>query len=1200
MKTRNDIYTGALISYINDIKPYHCKITQIVEQVNFYDNINVKLSENHKIGIHFDSIWSNDNLYSDGLRTRYTLPPFLTPRYSTNINNFNYSSNNSLTYLAENFGIHRAFQVNASQGVENVLIDNKNGLEGYDYFLSKGIFSFQTTGTNWTQTNLNELRDGTISYFSTNPWMNVNEIVVPIGSESVWEIQITDIFDTKEIISDSLNVTISLTDQITSNIFYEIYENNELILPHSVTEVPGTSITFGFTYPNERVVKVTAALDNTIFNFTTLSKQWIVNHDLNTTKIIPQCYLLIDGQYIAVLPLSIEIISPNQIVVNFTDFHVGKVILREVSNQHEFNNVSLIEIPYNSTQIDYWIFIEHLGVLTSVLVNGIINNGVLTISLGQNYSGIVNYLLNEKQETQFSVTDTFTNTLIGIGSVKFPFTSSTLSFIPNFGGVLVIGDKTTIRPKQQIAIHPNNTDEIWSLIKINPIAYQEPIYSNPTSHEKIVNLIPFAPAFIEAPAETWTLTYSALIKAFIISGSVSGSGFDPVKLGPWYDNGVIRLKLILDPSQFEVGGVIDRQAIFTESHRDEIAYINSYTDFAIAQGALVDGDSFTLVVNQDKPNYLVYGSITQQYEFATVGKYFWNGKIGFMPDLPYYSVSPNNALTPLHLSNGLMPNRHYDELGYGDYFEAEILQTVEGQNTVNSNSTWFLAEQYPLQWNIKCGTLLYDRIYSDAFQSALVSINFQKPPRFDAVDERFDFVYHDFVTPTNITFPNQSFMVNSDLIGLLPMALIGSEYSNFETTTLSLTYGNSGALNCTIMSSSTPIPNNTSFTINIRTNFIKPFHSRNVVLIKDSVFDALVIKTFNNDKLELRINHHYPELGSGNGYGDNFVLPTFIMPNMRGAGALTSFDFDAYDLLPAYDELQVYGENLAPSKQPTMPSRLGSYDLLLQNCPFSNAGTISYLFDNDTQQYVSVLDFNPEFVTAYLPINTGFSLTSYQTDEYNTLTGVMISEHLKISDIERFSDTIQIKLTEHLIDDISDQDQILIFPSVTDNNLSIIDRMSSFCGYDSFPEHYDVLGFDAQYYEALIFEKIPGLTSFVSPFNGFDIGTLPGITFDVGGNPICWAKFYDMYATEFTVEVPSAVNNVVLIYQSMDISLSQAQNPPLDPVEQVRTSQILIEGTDYIIDEFHHNYLIIPGHKTYKIEIKPTTYGPQPLIVVVF
>lgn len=1149
MTTRNEIYISALTDYVNDVKPYHSKITQIVEQFNFFDRINVKMTDIEKIQVKLSSTWSND-YYSDGLRTRYVLPPFLTPRYSTDINNYKYSPGNTLNYLT-NFGISSAFQVNMSQGIESAIIDGKNGIEGYDYFLSKGIFSVQTTGTTWRQTNLSIPKSGQIYYTSSNPWMNISDIIVPLGSESIWEIKIVEAVIKEEFFSTQ-NFTISLDGIQSSNLYYEIYENNALIIPYSITELSGTSIQLGFTNAVERMVRVSEALDNSVFEFTTYSNTWVIHHTLNSTKIIPQCYLLLAGQYVAVLPLSITMDSPNQITVTFSDLQKGKVILREVSHQYSFSNASTISIPYNSDQIDYWVFIEQAGILTSVITTGNIDNHILTITFSQPFTGVVNYMVNMKPEAQFSITDMVSNTLIGLGSTRDRYVSNLLSFTPNFGGVLELGTSTLVRPGNQIAIHPNAIDEIWSIIKINPVSYDFPVSSNIS---KKLNLIPFAPAFIEAPAETWTLTYSASLKAFNISGSVSGSDFLPVKIGPWYDNGLIRIKLTLDLSQFPN----DPRAVFIESYRAQDQYISDYTLFAIQEGAVLDGDTFTLVVNANKPSYLVYGSVSKEFEFATVGQYFWNGKIGFMPDLPYYSITPNQTLISSDLlPNGLMATGHYDQYGYGEYFDVEILETVSGQNTVSINGDWFTEDQYPLQWNIKAGAPLFDTgLYSDPN----IILNFQKPPRFDAVEERFDLFFNSNSKPSTISFPAQSFFVHSDLVGPLPALIVGYSYSNFETSALSLTYGNCGAFNCTLMGTTVPIPTGTTFTISIKTNFIKPFHSRNVVIVKDPAFSSsIVLKTFNNDRLDLKIDASYPELSN------NPIIQTFIKPSIQSVQFLDAYDFNPFNVLNGYDELDVYGESLSTSSQPVLPSRVGSYDLLLNNSPFLNAGSISYVLDTTINQFICVLDFDSAFIEAYLPINTSFSLTSHQTDEYNHLTGVMITEHVQIQDLERRREALN--------------------SLITDDSFSIFSGIPKIGG---------------GYSEAIVSERNSGTTHILTSFDliGYDLSGYELISNDLSGqsftliedplNPFhrCWYKTFDTNVTQLNISVPLNIDTFIVLTDVIYLDNSTA-------------TLTLIEGIDYTIPALDVTYSN-PGFKTTVIDILPNSeYSVNTITIIVF
>jgi hypothetical protein len=673
-----------------------------------------------------------------------------------------------------------------------------------------------------------------------------------------------------------------------------------------------------------------------------------------------------------------------------------------------------------------------------------------------------------------------------------------------------------------------------------------------------LTLIPFAPAFKDALTETWTITFNGYNLQLV--GSVSGSNFAPVKIGPWYDNGLIRFKLVLD-ANFDYP--------FQEKFINNETYLEAYHTHVLAlltdrnfPQLLKANDTFTLTILEDRPNYIVYGSVTKEIKFATVGKYFWNGQIGFMPDLPYYSITPINAMQPEVLSSeptmntGLMRNVYYDEYAYGEIFETDILSTIEGQNTVNSNSSWFLMDYYPTQWNLKLGIPNVQQSLLEFYNPATLEVNFFQPPRFDAVDERFDLVLND-----GITSGPQQFFVNSSLVGPLPGAIVGYTYNNFETSALSLTYGNAGAFNIELVSNDV-IPSGTSLTVAIKSNFIKPFHSRDVVIIDPSVsYTNLLLRTFNNDQLELSIAGSYPELGIGNGYGNANTVQTFLMPKITNANYNEGYDIADYDVNP-YEQLKVFGESLATSVQPVLPSRYGSYDLLLNNSPFANAGAISYQLDTTSGLYYCIIDFTTEFLNKYLPTNTKFSITSHQSDEYNHLTSVMVTEQLKISDIERKLDSV--------------------LPTVFDGELTIIDRtlaINSAGGKD-----------------AIIFEKISG---FHSNLTGFDLLSYDTEPFDIFSDSVphyifaitdyptptskCWYKVYEYNITQITIEIPSSilditsqlVENIVILANYVDTSMTNA----LDNTVTLR------HGIDYEIDGIGntgHGYLQV---NTYQLRL---------------
>lgn len=75
----NDV--SSLISYINDIKPFHSKLTDVVVEYQTNDSIGVAVTDSSKIAVKLSSVWELP-LVSDGTRTTYRMPAAAFPRHS--------------------------------------------------------------------------------------------------------------------------------------------------------------------------------------------------------------------------------------------------------------------------------------------------------------------------------------------------------------------------------------------------------------------------------------------------------------------------------------------------------------------------------------------------------------------------------------------------------------------------------------------------------------------------------------------------------------------------------------------------------------------------------------------------------------------------------------------------------------------------------------------------------------------------------------------------------------------------------------------------------------------------------------------------------------------------------------------------------------------------------------------------------------
>lgn len=83
--------------------------------------------------------------------------------------------------------------------------------------------------------------------------------------------------------------------------------------------------------------------------------------------------------------------------------------------------------------------------------------------------------------------------------------------------------------------------------------------------------------------------------------------------------------------------------------REGLSFKGANVHFSIVPNrGLIKGDSFTFTTFERKPTYVVHGSVTGYAGVAEVGKYFWNGHIGFTikpPSYVLYTGKGNEVLT---------------------------------------------------------------------------------------------------------------------------------------------------------------------------------------------------------------------------------------------------------------------------------------------------------------------------------------------------------------------------------------------------------------------------------------------------------------------------------------------------------------------------------------------------------------------------
>jgi hypothetical protein len=178
------------------------------------------------------------------------------------------------------------------------------------------------------------------------------------------------------------------------------------------------------------------------------------------------------------------------------------------------------------------------------------------------------------------------------------------------------GQTFTLTPAAKISVHPDAVDETWTLIKVNPIAISEYSFDGESPNAA---LSIYTRALERTIASEWIIEF-------------------------------------ISPTEYEVQCVDNIVTGYpkTGSLLDGRSFKDDNLHFTIIGTDFVSGDNFQFTVTEHKPNYLVYGSVSGWSDPATIGKWYFNGSIGFkVPQLEYFAFTQGNTLmpagiTPLH------------------------------------------------------------------------------------------------------------------------------------------------------------------------------------------------------------------------------------------------------------------------------------------------------------------------------------------------------------------------------------------------------------------------------------------------------------------------------------------------------------------------------------------------------------------------
>ena len=124
----DSIDVNSLVSYINDIKPFHSKLTEVTVEYQANDNLFVNIQDKSQFEMQFSSVWELHRV-SDGIRTQYRIPAAVFPRYSDEFHQSTY-----VGVTGEVPGVPGAYPVPYNNGV-TVKVNGTSQILGIDYTL---------------------------------------------------------------------------------------------------------------------------------------------------------------------------------------------------------------------------------------------------------------------------------------------------------------------------------------------------------------------------------------------------------------------------------------------------------------------------------------------------------------------------------------------------------------------------------------------------------------------------------------------------------------------------------------------------------------------------------------------------------------------------------------------------------------------------------------------------------------------------------------------------------------------------------------------------------------------------------------------------------------------------------------------------------------------------------------------------------
>jgi hypothetical protein len=688
---KNSAYISSLTSFILDTKPYHSKLTEIVEEYQFFDEMSVKVTERNSLQTKIDPVWLY-NYYSSGDPSFRSLPlkqlhsslPSVFPlnadsTYPGAIRAFR-DENTDLATMPFVFS-KKAFD---GIGVPNVYIE-RNGnrstvepmVEGLDYFQSHGAFQFQVKQTiEYGHAN----SDGTVydGFQFVPSWTETrNENIISAAS-----------FYTKQVALDATYDTLTGTwvPNIVPNPVAAVHKIKALLLQIQALPITPASV---------------LALNDLLV---------IVN-----TPALPRDYEPLLNQLAAD---GTAVLSPYTSWLGSTNLAVQEAF-RRLTPAMYFNVFSDADVRESGQARYEDVRTDYLDV-TNIVASS-------AAAAGDTW-----HLIAQDDPTLYSV---FSNVdgYLGVfdSTVGNTFSSTTLSFMYTRFSTPAVGYNITIKNRNRLVFGPTAPLEVWNIVKVNPIAYTRPVFISSRYgfiRDQVGTIGHVTILDIGLPTSTVTLTARAGGQYFDLTSDVEPGYVGLVQVNIPYNDGRLAFTVATGSVQPYVQGDKFYIAIMNEPAKAidlDLGYgydLDSYDAQNLNYDPSTPGQKLNFAFDTRFTDYNLTNLNLVVAQNATSGLKW---RITAVPDLarPVATIkkdgTTSNAVDVQALTDGVSPDPALNA--------AAVFETIGGV----VNSLQDLKVYYATSFNVECSTDNFNTVTSvgsatvgAAFTSASYGISF--------------------------------------------------------------------------------------------------------------------------------------------------------------------------------------------------------------------------------------------------------------------------------------------------------------------------------------------------------------------------------------------------------------------------------------------------------------------------------------------